>query len=76
MIACLHGVAGIYWVGVLPEFRKQGFASALTLYTVGQAKQKGYEYIVSQNLTASQSLFQRLGFQPLGSLNLYGFLGK
>lgn len=75
-ISTVNNVAGIYWLSVLPEYRKKGIATLLTNFIIGQAKDKGFTSVVSQNFTASQSLFRKIGFNPYGALPLYVYPGK
>lgn len=75
-ISVVNNVAGIYWLSVLPEYRNKGIATLLTNYVIAQAKAKGFTSVVSQNFTASQSLFRKIGFVPCGALPLYVYPGK
>lgn len=76
MLSFSNNMAGIYWLGTLPQYRNKSIANKLTRYVINQAKQSGYNSIISQNLKPSQSLFQKIGFKPVGSLPLYIYLNK
>ncbi len=76
MVSYVDKVAGIYWLAVLPEYRNKGIATLLTNYAINCAKLKGHGFIVAQNLTPSQSIFKKIGFNPSGTLPLYSYSGK
>ncbi len=71
MISFINNQAGLYWNGVLPEFRMHGIATTLVEYRMNYAKELGYQDIISQNMTPSLNLYKRLGFEQLGGLPLY-----
>ena len=65
------GVAGIYCVGVLPEYRKRGIGAAISMAPLLQAKKKGYEISV---LTTSQlgfSVYSHIGFKECCKHRMY-----
>lgn len=64
--------AGIYYLWVLPEYRNKGIGSALSSRCLAIAKDLGYEQVVIQCMTTSASLHERIGFQPVCQLGLYG----
>ena len=70
-VSFLNNIAGIYWLGALQEYRNKGIATEMVNYIIDYAEQKGYNSIIAQNLTPSQSLFKKIGFKSMGSLPLY-----
>jgi ribosomal protein S18 acetylase RimI-like enzyme len=58
------GVAGIYAVATLPEFRKKGVATTLMKRGIHDAREKGCQTITLQVSTGSyaESLYRKLGF--------------
>lgn len=57
------GVAGIYNVGVIPEFRNKGVGRAVTLAACQFAHNLGCHYAV---LNSAVNIYERLGFKSLG----------
>lgn len=74
ILSSLNNEAGLYWDGVLPEYRNRGIASELVKYRMNIAKNKGHKTICSQNMSTSKSYYQKIGFKPAGSLPLYVYL--
>ena len=71
MISFVNNQAGLYWNGVLPEFRMKGVGTALVEHRINCAKSLGYKDIISQNMTTSLNLYKHLGFEQMGGLPLY-----
>jgi ribosomal protein S18 acetylase RimI-like enzyme len=71
MLSFVNHQAGLYWLGVHPDFRNQGIATALVEYRMNIAKELGYTSIIAQNMTPSLGLYKRLGFKQQGELPLY-----
>lgn len=62
-ILVLHaGVAGIYYVTTLPEYRKKGFATAMMEFLLMGAVERGYTLATLQASPEGKSLYARLGF--------------
>lgn len=76
MLALVNNSAGLYWGGVLPEYRKKGIGSELSKYRMSVAKEKNFKSICAQNMTPSVRYYQKIGFKPKGSLPLYIYMGK
>ena len=71
MLSFANNQAGLYWGGVLPNFRNHGIATALVEHRMNIAKKLGYTSIIAQNMTPSLGLYKRLGFEQVGGLPLY-----
>lgn len=55
-------------VGVLPEFQKQGYGSALIRFTLERAKALGWPAVV---ITGNPAYYSRFGFEPAGKYGIY-----
>lgn len=61
------GVAGVYGVGTLPEARRKGIGTAITLKPLLDAREEGYYYAVLFSSRMGYSVYQRLGFREVES---------
>ncbi len=71
MLSLVNNQAGLYWIGVLADFRKQGIGRALVEYRMNIAKELGCKTVIAQNMTPSLNLYKNLGFEQMGGLPLY-----
>ncbi|WP_432798002.1 GNAT family N-acetyltransferase [Poriferisphaera sp. WC338] len=58
-----NNLAGIYCVGVHPDFRRQGFAEHIMRHLLNLAIAQGYTRAVLQASTMGAGLYRKLGFQ-------------
>jgi Acetyltransferase (GNAT) family len=58
-----HGVAGIYFVGTLPEFRRRGFGEAMTWRAVIDGKKEGCIHCCLQASQLGRPIYERMGFR-------------
>jgi GNAT superfamily N-acetyltransferase len=65
------GVAGLYWISVLPEHRRKGYGVALVGAMVDRARLRGYDEIVLQSSPMALGLYAQLGFRQITSLSYY-----
>lgn len=61
-------VAGIYWVGTLPEARGQGLAAACTAVATNLALEKGAKAVTLQATEMGEPTYKRLGFREYGRM--------
>lgn len=74
----------IYWkvgdevqvnnIAVHPDYRRRGLGEALLRYVIKRAKDQGVNFIsleVRRSNLAAQSLYRKLGFEPLGVRRFY-----
>jgi len=59
------GVSGIYSIGTLPEMRRKGFGSAITLKPLLDARQQGYHYAVLFATRLGCPVYEQLGFREV-----------
>jgi ribosomal protein S18 acetylase RimI-like enzyme len=60
-----HGVAGIYWVGVLEEARGRGLAWAVTAAAVNAGLDLGGELASLQASAMGKPVYERMGFESI-----------
>lgn len=63
--------AGIYWVGTLPNERRQGFGTAVMVHALERVKRRGIRWVVLQAQPKGVGVYQSLGFIPIGYLAGY-----
>ena len=57
---------GLYAVGTVPGWRRQGFARALVEHVLAHAQLRGARTASLQSTRMGQPLYESLGFQPAG----------
>ena len=63
MMFLSSGVAGLYQVEVLPEHRRRGIGTALTLASMEDARQQGYRIAVLQASAMGEPVYRKIGFK-------------
>jgi GNAT superfamily N-acetyltransferase len=70
-----HGkVAGVWNVGTLRPFRRQGVAAALLLWALTEAATEGYSGSVLVASPMGRSLYEEMGYRLIGNSYSYGLL--
>lgn len=65
------GVAGIYGVATLPESRRQGVGTAVTLAPLLEARKMGYRIGILHSLPMGFNVYRNLGFQEYCKFSTY-----
>jgi len=66
-----EGVAGIYYIATLPEARKQGIGTAVTLKPLQIAMEMGYRVGILQSSKMAENLYRKMGFEVCGIMTAY-----
>jgi GNAT superfamily N-acetyltransferase len=67
MLFCGAGVASVFGVATHPEARGQGIGAAISLIAYDEARALGYRYGVLFATDLGQPVYQRIGFQNIGT---------
>jgi ribosomal protein S18 acetylase RimI-like enzyme len=70
------GVAGVYNVGTVPEARRQGIGTAITLAPLREARERGYRVGTLHATEAGIGVYRRLGFEEYCTLSMYLWTGE
>lgn len=65
------GVAGLYFVGTLPEARRRGLARAVTRAAMRDARDMGYRIATLQATPMGASVYRKLGFRAYLTMGIY-----
>lgn len=60
-----HGIAGLYWVGTVPEARGCGLAWACVSLAVNEAFRRGARCVVLQASKYGEPLYRKMGFEEV-----------
>jgi GNAT superfamily N-acetyltransferase len=70
------GVAGIYWVATVPEARRQGIGTALTLAPLREARAMGYRISILHPSEMGLGVYRQLGFEEYCKLSYGIWMGE
>lgn len=65
------GVAGLYGIATLEAHRRRGYATAMTLRPLLDARAEGLELAVLQASAAGAGVYRRVGFEEFGGITEY-----
>lgn len=66
-----RGVAGIYFVSTLEDYRNRGIGSAMTATTMLMAKSQSYRIAILQATEIGERVYNKLGFERLSTFGNY-----
>jgi GNAT superfamily N-acetyltransferase len=69
------GVAGTYAVGTVPNKRRQGIGTAMTLAPLLEARRLGYRIGVLRGAEMALGIYHRLGFTDVCRFGIYEWQG-
>lgn len=70
------GVAGIYYVGTVPDQRRRGFATIMMQHLLKEAYLHGYRYATLVASDMGRAIYEKLGFQSICAFDEYGSAGS
>jgi GNAT superfamily N-acetyltransferase len=66
------GIVGIYDVSTVPDARRRGIGTAMTVAALQAGRAAGYEVAFLQPSPMGRNLYERLGFRPCYTCGAYG----
>ena len=66
-----EGAAGLFYIGTVPEARKQGISKAMVSYLLSTAKKKGYPISVLQASEMGYPVYKKIGFKKYYTTKIY-----
>lgn len=74
LVSYSFGVAAIYNVGVIPEYRNRGIGTAITMAPLLQAKIKGYEISTLCSSELGFKVYSQIGYKECGKYKQYIYI--
>jgi GNAT superfamily N-acetyltransferase len=68
------GIAGIYFVATLPEFRRKGIGRIITLAPILKARDMGAHGAILQASALGEPVYRQLGFQRYSTMGQFGLV--
>lgn len=71
MLMMVDGVAGVYWVGTLQDYRGKGFGTALTWEAVRAGMEQKADFATLQATPEGKTVYEKMGFVTAANFNNY-----
>jgi GNAT superfamily N-acetyltransferase len=71
ILYCLHGVAGIGWVGTLPSASRRGYGAAVTAHVVEAGLARGMRFASLQASPLGEPVYRRMGFRTVSHYHVH-----
>jgi hypothetical protein len=71
MVLCSHGVAGVYWVGTVPEVRRRGLAELVTRAVGNAGFDAGMRVAALQASQMGHPVYLRMGYETVSHTRWY-----
>ena len=68
--------AGFYNIATLPAFRKRGFGTAMTAYSMIEAGNKGCTTGILHASLMGNPVYLKMGYKPYGEYKVFWMAGK
>lgn len=66
-------IAGLHWVGVLPEFRQKGLGFAVSHHALQDAHARGIAQAILLASEMGESIYKKIGFSEYAKYDVYGY---
>ncbi len=66
-----EGAAGLFYIGTIPEARRQGIAKSMVHYLLNETKKKGYPISVLQASEMGYPVYKKIGFKKYYTTKIY-----
>lgn len=67
------GIVGVHHVATLPEARRRGISTALTVHALLEARRQGYRVAALTSTPAGEPVYRKIGFKTLTSFSGYSW---
>ena len=71
MLLMTSGVAGLFCVATIPEARRRGIGTLISLVPLKEARERGYKVGVVHSSQMGYGVYRRLGFEDYCKIGMY-----
>ena len=65
------GLASVWWVTTVPEFRRRGIGAGITRHALALARQEGDSLAVLLAMPEAKGMYERMGFRERFGFRAY-----